>query len=79
MKVTAKLFATLGSHTPPGRSGNSFEQEIDSSTTVEQLLRKWEIPEDMPLIILVNAVHADRDQVLNDGDILAVFPPIAGG
>ncbi len=79
MKVTAKLFATLGSHTPPGLTGNSFVQEIDSSTTVEQLLRKWEIPEDMPLIILVNAVHADKDQVLNDGDILAVFPPIAGG
>lgn len=79
MKVTAKLFATLGNHIPPGGTGNAFEQEIGPSTTVDQLLKKWKIPEDMPLIILVNAVHAGKDRVLDDGDTLAVFPPMAGG
>ncbi len=79
MKVTAKLFATLRDHAPLGSSGRAFEVEAAAGATVQELLDAWEIPGDMPLLILVNSVHATRDHVLRDGDVLAVFPPIAGG
>lgn len=79
MKVTAKLFATLRSYLPPGTTGNAFVQDIDAPATVGDLLRRWAIPDDMRLILFVNSVHATKDQVLGDGDVVAVFPPIAGG
>ena len=79
MKITAKLFATLRSHAPPGTCGTAFEDEVPAETTVTDMLRKWRIPEGVTLIVFVNSVHADRDRILEDGDILAVFPPIVGG
>jgi len=79
VQVTAKLFATLRGHAPPGSTGGAFAQDVDGATTVGDLLAKWRIPEDFPLIIFVNSVHADRERVVEDGDIIAVFPPIAGG
>ena len=31
------------------------------------------------VLFAVNEEHAQRDQVLNDGDTLAIFPPVSGG
>ena len=50
-----------------------------AKTRVQDILGKLKIPEEMPKIILVNGVHGKRDQVLKEGDILSVFPPVAGG
>jgi molybdopterin converting factor small subunit len=33
----------------------------------------------MPKIILVNGVHGKNDQVLKEGDVVSIFPPVAGG
>jgi len=79
MKITAKLFATLRDYAPPGAAGRSFEQDVSPNVTVGNMLDKWSVPENVTLLIFVNSVHADRNHVLNEGDILAVFPPIAGG
>ena len=43
------------------------------------LLTKLNIPEEMPKIILINGVHGKKDQILKEGDVLSVFPPVAGG
>jgi len=37
------------------------------------------IPLDMPMIRLVNGEFAELSQRLKDGDVVALFPPIAGG
>ena len=79
MKVTAKLFATLRDHAPPEANGSTFVQSAAEGATVGDLLDLWAIPENVVLILFVNSVHAERDRVLHDGDVLAVFPPIAGG
>jgi len=34
---------------------------------------------EVPKIIFLNGLHAGFDDVLKNGDRLAVFPPIAGG
>ena len=53
--------------------------EIDGHTRVQNILLRLKIPEEMPKIILVNGIHGKEDQVLKDGDVLSVFPPVAGG
>jgi molybdopterin converting factor small subunit len=30
-------------------------------------------------MILINGLHADEDTTLKEGDLLALFPPLAGG
>ncbi len=79
MEIEVKLFATLRDFLPKGSSRFSCRMEIDGHTRVQDVLSKLKIPEEMPKIILVNGVHGKKDLVLKDGDVLSVFPPVAGG
>jgi sulfur-carrier protein len=79
MKVTVKLFANLQELLPPEAKANTIVGELAPGATVGEVLREFKVPDDLKLIILVNSVHAGKDQVLKAGDVLAVFPPIAGG
>lgn len=79
MEIEVKLFATLRDYLPKGSSRFSCKMEIDGPTKVEEILARLKIPEEMPKIILVNGTHAKKDQTLKEGDVLSIFPPVAGG
>jgi sulfur-carrier protein len=79
MEIEVKLFATLRDYLPQGSGRFSCKMEIDDQTRVEDILSKLEIPEEMPKIILVNGIHGKKGQILKEGDVLSVFPPVAGG
>jgi molybdopterin converting factor small subunit len=79
MEIEVKLFATLRDFLPEGSGRFSCKMEIDGKTRVQDILSKLKIPEEMPKIILVNGVHGKKDQTLKEGDVLSVFPPVAGG
>ncbi|HQO77975.1 MAG TPA: MoaD/ThiS family protein [Thermodesulfobacteriota bacterium] len=72
MKV--KLFASL-------RDGRFTEREwaCPEGTTVHRILQDLNINENDAGIILVNSRHVELDQVLSEGDTLAIFPVVRGG
>ena len=82
-RITLKLFATLGDYLPPGTRDNRMELDIDAADTVEVVLNRYQLPERLVHLVLINGVYippADRaTQRLAPGDQLAVWPPIAGG
>jgi sulfur carrier protein len=53
--------------------------EVDRSTRVQDILSRLKIPEEIPKIILINGVHGKKEHLLKEGDVLSVFPPVAGG
>ncbi len=79
MEIEVKLFATLRDYLPDGSGRFSCKMEIEGPTRVQDVLLKLRIPEEMPKIILINGIHGKKDQVLKEGDVLSVFPPVAGG
>ncbi len=79
MEIEVKLFATLRDYLPKGSSQFSVKMKMEESSRVQDILTQLKIPEEMPKIILVNGVHGKKDQVLKDGDVVSVFPPVAGG
>lgn len=79
MEIEVKLFATLRDYLPKGSSRFSCKMEIDGQTRVEEILTKLNIPEEIPKIILINGIHGKKDQILKEGDVLSIFPPVAGG
>ena len=79
MEIEVKLFATLRDYLPKGSGQFSCRIEANSTDTVRDVLKKLKIPEEIPKIILVNGVHSNLDRVLKRGDVLSVFPPVAGG
>jgi len=76
MKVTVKLFAFL-------RKGRFKANVIEypEGTTVLQVLDALSITanERNIGIIFVNGHHASLESRLQEGDVLAIFPPVAGG
>ncbi|WP_043703049.1 sulfur carrier protein ThiS [Tepidimonas taiwanensis] len=83
MQVTLKLFATLGDHLPPGARFNQVELDVPDGTTVQALIDRYQLPPKLVHLVLVNGVFvppAERaTRALTPGDVLAIWPPIAGG
>ncbi len=79
MEIEVKLFATLRDYLPKGSSRFSCKMEINGHTRIQDILLKLKVPDDIPKIILVNGIHGKLEQVLKEGDVLSVFPPVAGG
>jgi molybdopterin converting factor small subunit len=78
MKITLKLFATFREHLKDHTNG-VCEITLHQSASVQQVLAQFRIPGNIPKIILINGVQKAENDSLRDGDILSVFPPIAGG
>lgn len=83
MRIRVKLFATLSDFLPPGTSVHGLEIDAADDATAHQILDRFEVPRRMIHLVLRNGVYVepeDRDRpVLEEGDVLAVWPPIAGG
>ncbi|HRK37780.1 MAG TPA: MoaD/ThiS family protein [Burkholderiaceae bacterium] len=84
MRITFKLFATLTDYLPPdARRANQVELDVPDGTTVLQVYEPYGLPAKMVHLVLVNGRYiAPEDRatiVLQTGDALAIWPPIAGG
>lgn len=83
ISVTLKLYASLGAYLPPGAERNTANVEAQSSASIESLLDAHNIPREACHLVLRNGVFQPREMrasaILNDGDTVAVWPPVAGG
>lgn len=83
MKLTFKLFATLTDYLPPERKYNAVELEVAPETRLGDLIARFKLPEKMVHLVLVNGVYVEPAQrgarSLTEGDVIAIWPPVAGG
>ena len=83
MRVTVKLYATLGDYLPAGSRNNRVEIEVPEGAPVGTVLAPFALPPRLSHLVLVNGTFVPQEEratsVLKDGDTLAVWPPIAGG
>jgi sulfur carrier protein ThiS len=84
MKITLKLFASLATHLPAeARSRHRMELEVEPGATVADVIRRQGIPPGQCAIVLVDGVWAAPPEwsarVLAEGEVLAIWPPVAGG
>jgi sulfur-carrier protein len=79
VKVEVQLFATLQPYLPPAAVGDHAFLELPDGSTVAQVQAALHIPDDFACLTVVNGRDAAPDQVLAPGDVVAMFPPLAGG
>jgi len=79
MEIEVRLFATLQDLVPKKNHSHFFSVEIERGSTAAAVLYKLKIPKKTAKIILVNGRYSSEDTVLEEGDILSVFPPLGGG
>jgi molybdopterin converting factor small subunit len=79
MKAEIRLFANFRDFLPPGSGPFSYTTSFEGSKTVGQIIGELKLPDDIPRIVIVNGLHTEEDYVLKDGDVVSLFPPLAGG
>jgi sulfur carrier protein ThiS len=84
VKITLKLYASLTQHLPlDRRTVNFVELEVAEGATVRQIIEPFALPEKLVHLVLVNGVYVPPEERLTkalvEGDVLAIWPPIAGG
>ena len=79
MDIEVRLFATFRDYLPAGSAGFAYKKALNGQTTVQDVIDELKLPANIPKIIIVNGRHSNQDYVLADGDILSIFPPVAGG
>jgi molybdopterin converting factor small subunit len=79
VKVEVHLTATLRAYLPPGTSGDHVLLDLPPGTTVGEVVHSRRSPADLERRTVVNGLDAAPDQVLSEGDVLSLFPPLAGG
>ena len=83
MNINLELYASLMELLPPGKSRHRREIEIADGATVNEVISQVGIPDEQAHIVLLNGrfvCGSDRDsQTFEPGDVLAIWPPVAGG
>ena len=80
MKITVRLLASYRRYLPEGHDEQAgYPLDVPSGTRVSDVLAGLPVPQDDPFTTLVNGRHAQREQVLRAGDVMAVFPAVGGG
>jgi molybdopterin converting factor small subunit len=79
MKVEVRLFALLERYLPSGSEGDAVSLDVPPGTTVGDVMESLKIPSDLSCLTVINGRDASPEQVLAPGDVLSMFPPLAGG
>lgn len=84
MKITFKLFASLQDYLPhEARNTNALALELEEGVSVLQLIERFSLPLKSCHLVLVDGNFvppAERAvRILQDGETLSIWPPIAGG
>lgn len=84
MKISLKLFAMLQDYLPPeAGKDNTLALDLAEGTTIHQVIERFGLPPKSCHLVLVDGHFippAERAaRILNDGEVLAIWPPIAGG
>ena len=83
MQISIEFYASLMQYLPPGKGRHRREISVQDELRVNRLVEQFHIPEKMAHIVLVNGhfVDADKraDRALVEGDVVSIWPPVAGG
>lgn len=84
MKITLKLFASLTDYLPPeARRSNIVELDVPDDASILQIIEPFGLPIKLVHLVLVNGHYINPEdratRTLVEGDVLAIWPPIAGG
>jgi sulfur carrier protein ThiS len=84
MQVTLKLYATLTDYLPShARPANQLALDVPDDATIETIVAPFNLPAKLVHLVLVNGVYVPPERraahAFRPGDVLAIWPPIAGG
>lgn len=84
MNVELKLFASLSKYLPPSaHRTNCVAVMVDQGASVRDLIERFHLPPELCTLVLLNGTFVPTQEwagrILVEGDVLAIWPPVAGG
>ncbi len=83
MQVTFKLYASLQKLLPAGSQGHAINVNVHEKTTLQQLIEQLGISDDLAFLVMLNGVYIAPEHrnstYLNEHDVVAIWPKVAGG
>lgn len=84
MRITFKLYASLAQYLPAERrQGNIVELDVAEGASIAQIIEPFGLPMKLVHLVLINGVYVPPEERatrrLVAGDVLAIWPPVAGG
>jgi sulfur carrier protein ThiS len=83
MRITIKLYAMLAEYLPPDAVRNEASLPLNEGTAVSEVIRQLNMPRNLVHLVLLNGIYVEPEQLaatlLKDSDVLAIWPPVAGG
>lgn len=83
MTVVLELYASLMQYLPAGAERHRVRITVPENTTAADLLERFGVPPERAHLVLCNGVYLAPDERaarrLGNGDVIAVWPPVAGG
>lgn len=79
MRIEVRLFATLARFLPNDADAGFTHLDVAEGSSVADVALALGIPADLSRIALVNDGDADDGRRLAEGDVVTLFPPLAGG
>lgn len=84
MQITFKLYATLQHLLPPEAKENAVVIDVPEHATLHDVIDRFNVSHKDAHLVLINGRYfgaEDRETqgLLAEGDVVAVWPPVAGG
>lgn len=84
MRITFKLFAMLQDYLPAeARQNNALAVDLQDGTTILQVIERFGVPLKSCHLVLIDGHFVPPTErgtrALQEGETLAIWPPIAGG
>jgi sulfur carrier protein ThiS len=84
VNITFKLYASLTDYLPAEqRRSNQMTLDVPADATIATIIEPFALPMKMVHLVLINGTYVPPEQratrTLAEGDVLAIWPPIAGG
>lgn len=83
VNVEFKLFADLMRYLPANARQQSVRVEMPEGSTIYQLMERFQVPREQAHLVVCNGLFvppSQRDSYqLQDQDVIALWPPVAGG
>jgi len=82
--VTLKLYASLTQYLPEAfRKGHAMPMAVDATATIASIVAPLGIPPALVKLVVLNGLFVPPSEravtTFADGDVLAIWPPVAGG
>ncbi len=80
VEITVRLLAIYRRYLPADHDERAgYRRQVAAGSQVGQVLAGLPLPPGEIYTFFVNGRHAESEQVLNEGDVLSVFPAVGGG